>query len=68
MGDILRQLTEAIESADESRYAISKSTGISESHLSKLMDGSKGMSLEKIETLSRHLGYEFTLKKLKRKR
>ena len=40
--DLLNQLRDIIANAEESRYSMSKATGISESHLAQFMAGTKG--------------------------
>ncbi len=59
MSPILDEIREAINSSGKSRYRISKDTGISESQLSELMGGTKGLSIEAVEGLAAYLGIEF---------
>ena len=68
MGKILAEIRTAIESCGQSRYAISKATGIDQGHLSKLMAGEKGLSIEKLERLCDHLQLEITITSKRRKR
>ena len=56
---------ELIRSADESRYSMSKATGISESQLTQFMSGTKGLGNQAMDVLLNHLGYEVALKKRK---
>ena len=58
---------ELIRSADESRYSMSKATGISESQLTQFMSGKKGLGNHAMDVLLNHLGYEVALKKRKGK-
>ena len=60
---IYNQLRAAIKACGRSRYTIAKETGISESHLSQLMDGTKGMSVEAIEKLADALDLEIVFRK-----
>ena len=67
MSELYRQVRRLIESADETRYSISKATGVSESSLSQFMAETKGLSHEAIEKVLAHLGYEIQLQKRKKK-
>ena len=57
------QLRDLIRSCGQTRYAIAKATGIGESHLSKFMLGKSGLSVENIEAILQHLGYELRVVK-----
>ncbi len=61
--DLLNQLRDIIANAEESRYSMSKATGISESQLAQFMAGTKGLGPVAVDTLLNHLGYEAVLKK-----
>ena len=67
MANILDQIRQAIEESDKTRYRIAKDTGISESRLSLLMSGKRGLSIEALEALADYLGLEVALRR-KRKR
>ena len=67
MVGLLEQVRETIESSGQSRYVISKATGIGQSQLAKVMAGTAGLSIEAAERLLDHLGYEIQVRK-KRKR
>jgi len=67
MSHILDAIREAIEKGDKSRYRIWKDLGISESHLSKLMRGERGLSIEAAERLAAYLDLEITIRPKKRK-
>lgn len=62
---LLNELRNIIAKAEESRYSMSKATGISESHLAQFMAGSKGLGHAAVDTLLAHLGYEIIVKKKK---
>jgi len=68
MAPILDDIRRAIDASDKSRYRISKETGISESHLSQLMDRTKGLSIEALEVLADCLGLEIVTKVKRRKK
>lgn len=53
------RLRAAIESSGQTRYEISKATGVSESSLSRFMDGA-GLTLANAELLFDHLGFRIT--------
>ncbi|MEO2029314.1 MAG: helix-turn-helix domain-containing protein [Fuerstiella sp.] len=63
MTEILEQVRDLIQNSDRSRYAISKATGITESQLSRLMAGTSSLSLDRLELLLGHLGYELKAQK-----
>ncbi|MEQ8770046.1 MAG: helix-turn-helix transcriptional regulator [Phycisphaerales bacterium] len=49
----------AVEQSGETRYAISKATGIAESVLSRFMSG-RSISGPNLDVLARHLGLDVT--------
>ena len=55
---ITEQLRQAIESADASRYRISKSTGVTEAALSRFVNGKAGLSLESVDRIGEFLDLE----------
>jgi len=66
MSQILDAIREAIEASGKTRYRIWKDTGISESQLSKLMRGKRGLSIEALERLAEYLDLEVVIRKRKR--
>ena len=68
MAELLRQIRQAIELSGQSRYAISKATGIGQSQLAKVMAGTAGLSIEAAEKLLDYLGFEIQVQVKKRKR
>ena len=68
MAPILDDIRKAIDASDKSRYRISKDTGVSESHLSQFMDGTKGLSVEALELLADYLGFEIVAQPKRRKK
>jgi transcriptional regulator with XRE-family HTH domain len=67
MGNVLDELRKAIEASGESRYRLWKATGISQSHLSRLMRGEAGLSVDNLERLADALGLEITIRPAKAK-
>ena len=67
MSEMLDELRRAIEDSPESRYRLSKKTGIEQSQLSRFMAGSVRLGVESVERLAQALGYEIVMRK-KRKR
>lgn len=61
------QLRQFIETAEVSRYRLSKQTGISQSLLSRFMHGTAGLSVDSLDTLADALDLELTKKKPTRK-
>ena len=66
MGDamtkILRAIREAILESEETRYSISKATGIDQAQLSKLMKGKVGLSLDSLQKLADFLDLEIIIR------
>ena len=62
MAQTLDQLRKAIEASGLNRHRIAQDTGISESALSRLFSGERGLSIESIEILADYLGLEVTLR------
>lgn len=56
MATVTGTLRKALESCGESRYAVSKATGIPESTLSRFVAGGKPLRGENIDKLSAYLG------------
>lgn len=56
--NVTMQLRRTIEDSEESRYAISKATGVSEAVLSRFVRGHTQISGENIDRLCSHLGLE----------
>lgn len=68
MGQILDAIRKEIQHSKKSRYAISKETGISETQLSLLMDGKRGLSIEALERLAENLGLEIVIRPKRKKK
>lgn len=62
MARLTDQLIRAIETSGDSRYAISKGSGINQSVLSRLVNGENSMSAESAERLADYLGMEIVLR------
>jgi len=60
MATVTDQLRQAVENCGETRYAISKATGIPASVLSRFVAGGKGLRSENIDRLCAHLGLRLT--------
>jgi hypothetical protein len=56
------QFRAAVLNAEESRYKISKATGISESILSRFVHGRAGLSMDYMDRLAAHLGLKLITK------
>jgi transcriptional regulator with XRE-family HTH domain len=57
------EIRAAIDGAGESRYAISKATGIGQSALSKFMNRNGDLSMAVLDRLAKHLGLHVTTKR-----
>ena len=67
MGNVLDEIRKAIEASGETRYRLWKATGISQSHLSRLMKGEAGLSVENLARLAEALELEIIIRPAKRK-
>jgi transcriptional regulator with XRE-family HTH domain len=56
------QLRQAIRDCGESRYALSKRTGIDQSTLTRFMSGERGLRLDVVDVLAEALGLELRSK------
>jgi plasmid maintenance system antidote protein VapI len=52
----------------QSRYAIAKETGVAASHLSRLANGTRGLSIETAERIADYLGFEVVLRRKPRRK
>ena len=59
---ILNEIRRAIHGCGRSRAALARETGFSESQLSCLMSGKRGLSVEALEELATALGYDVALR------
>jgi transcriptional regulator with XRE-family HTH domain len=66
MSKILQQIRDSIEASEKSRYRISKETGIDQGHLSNLMKGLAGVSVEALEKLAECLNLEIVIRPRKK--
>ena len=68
MSEILSSIRQAIEASPKSRYRIAEETGISESALSRLISGERGLSVESVEKLAEYLELEIVIRPKRRKK
>jgi hypothetical protein len=54
------QIRRAVANCGQTRYAISKATGISESTLSRFMAGERGLPMKTLDRLADHLDLHIT--------
>jgi DNA-directed RNA polymerase alpha subunit len=62
MANILRTIRQAIKLSGKTRYQLSKETDIDQSHLSRLMKGGAGLSLDALEKLAEALDLEIIIR------
>ena len=55
------EIRQAVLTCGVSRYRIAKDTGLTESMLSRFVNGSRGFSLEKLDVLAEHLDLHITI-------
>lgn len=53
------QLRQIVENSAETRYRVSKETGISQSTLSRFVSGERGLSIEAMDALGEFFELEF---------
>ena len=68
MTRLLDAICEGIEASGKTRYRIAKDTGISQTQLSRLMTGERGLSIESAERLADYLGLEIIVRPKRRTR
>ena len=66
MSEIRKAIRKAIDADERSRYRLAKETGIPESTLCLFMQGKRGMTLDRLERLAKHLNLEIIIRKRKR--
>lgn len=67
MANVLDEIRRAIEASGKSRYRLWQETGIDQSHLSKLMSGTAGLSVESLQRLAEALDLEILIRPAKRR-
>ena len=68
MAGIAEQLVKAIEDSGQTRYAISKGSGINQSMLSRLVNGERAMSFDAAERLADYLGLRIQVESSSKRR
>ena len=68
MTTLTEQLREVIETADVTRYEISKQTGVSQPTLSKFVLGQRGLSNKAMDAVGEYLGLSICKKRQPRKK
>ncbi len=68
MARILDAICDAIEASDKTRYRIAKDISISQTQLSRLMSGERGLSIDALERLADYLGLEIVIRPRRRRR
>jgi len=53
---LTEQLRKAINTCGQSRYAIAKATGVGADTLSRFVNGERGLSMEAMDAIGKHLG------------
>ncbi len=60
------QLRQAVENCGQTRYAISKATGIAEATLSRFMTGERGLPMKTLDKLADYLDLDIIAGKRRR--
>ena len=63
---LTEQLRQVIQTCGVTRYCIWQETGVAESTLSKFMTGERGLSMEALDAIWRHLDLAVVQRKRKR--
>ena len=61
MSGLLDAIRRAVEASGQTRYAISKGSGVTQGQLSRLVRGERGLSIESAERLADYLGLRITI-------
>ena len=61
------QIRQAVEKCGETRYAISKATGIDQATLSRFISGKQGMPMKTLDLLADYLGLAIAVRPKHRK-
>lgn len=68
MSRILKAIRKAMGTSSKTRYRLWKDTGIDQAHLSRLLTGKVGLSLENLERLADALDLEIIVRRRKARR
>ena len=68
MSSVMDQLRAAVESSDESAYAIAKGSGVARSQVSRLLSRERDLSWEAAERRAEYLGLEIVVRPKRGKR
>ena len=68
MARLIDAIREAIDASEETRYRISKGSGVSQAQLSRLMSGEAGISVQTAERLADYLGITITIRQPRRRK
>ena len=68
MPSVLKELKRMIQGSATSRYVIARESGVSAGQLSRFMAGERSLSLESVERLLRHFGYELTIRRVSKRK
>ncbi len=67
MAQLLDDIRAVVEGSGKTRYHIAKDLSISQAHLSRLMSGERGLSIEMWERLTQYLGLEIVIRPKRRR-
>jgi transcriptional regulator with XRE-family HTH domain len=62
------QIRHAVETCGQTRYVISKATGIDQATLSRFVNGERGLPMKTLDVLADHLNLNIQASKLKGKK
>jgi transcriptional regulator with XRE-family HTH domain len=61
MAKLVDAMRRAVETSGKTRYRIAKESGVSAGQLSRLVSGERGMRVDTLERLAKHLGLQITI-------
>jgi transcriptional regulator with XRE-family HTH domain len=61
MAKLVDAMRRAVETSGKTRYRIAKESGVSAGQLSRLVSGERGMTVDTLERLAKHLGLQITI-------
>ncbi len=68
MPPLLDDILKAIETSGQTRYKISKGSGVSQAQLSRLVAGEQAMTIVNVERLAKYLRLEIVVRPVRRRK
>ena len=68
MATLLSMMVKAINDSGQTRYQIAKGSGVSQAHLSRLVNGERGIGADSVQKLADYLGLEIVIQPKQQKK